>query len=246
MKAGWVGPWALIAVLAGCAPAPAPKAAPDPGAFQALMTRGVDQLSQRDYPAAAQTFRDALALSPGSAVAHNDLGVACLRQGAWPSAEAEFRKAATLEPGSATFNNNLAASCYLLRQYAQAKEAYLAALAADPGFAAANYGLCNLLLATGAPEEGCRYLAKGLELDPDFLERQGDLLVGRQGSLIHKAPTLLDYTRTLAGAGNVEGTLALLAMAEKTGFKDWADLKNLPELAKLKEDPRVQAVLQRH
>jgi len=68
---------------------------------------GIIESNQQDFPAAINSFENALRLKPGSSKTLNNLGNTYAAQRQWVSAEREFREALRSDPANADANYNL-------------------------------------------------------------------------------------------------------------------------------------------
>lgn len=242
---------ALAAVVfllsAGAACAPGPEQAPGGGAagrtFEARMQRGRDLLARKDYGRAAAEFQAAVTLKPDSAQAYDELGVCYFHEQEYDQAVETFEKSVELDPANATAFNNLAGAYSMRLQFLAAEGAYKKALALSPDLISANYSLGILLTNLGKGKEGATYLARGIALDPDFLEKHPELIASYSSLSFDMREAYFTYAAVYAAAGNVEKTVAYLARAKEAGFTDWQRINRDKEFEKVRDDPKVKKFL---
>ncbi len=117
-------------------------------AAQYLMKLGARQYRLRQDDAEA-TFREAVALDPGSADALYSLG-SLLQERSRPSeAVAMLRQALALNPNDAEAQINLGSACYPLGRWPEMEAAFRAALALDPNSRLARQNLASTMLGRG-------------------------------------------------------------------------------------------------
>lgn len=133
---------------------------------------------------------------------------------------------------------------YFLRQQTEkAEEMFKKALSLGPDSIPANYSLGTLLLLQGRQEEGIRYLTRGIELDPDYLETHKTLTADVRTSGSDQSVLYFAYAKIYAARGEVEKTLDFLQKAKATGFRDWGRVASEKEFGKVREDPRIKDFL---
>jgi len=220
-----------------CATQPVGTAPMGPGAFKALMGRGMMFLENGETGKAIDEFSKACAVEPASAKPRNYLGMAYFKQNDFAKAAEQFNKAIELDGSFASAYNNLGSVCLFLKKFDEARALFSKVLTLDPKNASAHFGLGNLLLLQGQVEEGVKYLAKALELDPSFLERQGALY----SSLSFTAPgeTMFNYAKAFAANGNIDQAASFLLKARTLGFKDWGKILNDKEFETVRQDKKI-------
>ncbi len=119
--------------------------------------------ARQDCPAAAEHYRECIALDPANAAAHNNLGRIHSRLGEHDAALALFQEALRLRPQDPTIRNNLGFELQQLGRTAEAVEEYEAALRAAPRAYLPRANLINALTALGRADEALRHAAVLLE-----------------------------------------------------------------------------------
>jgi tetratricopeptide (TPR) repeat protein len=112
----------------------------------AASNRGVALLEQFDYPAAADAFRQALAIEPSLGIAHLDLAIALLYAGDTAAAAPEARTAAAALPAAPQPPYVLGLIARADNRGDDAEAAFRRVLQIDPSDAGANVNLGQLLL----------------------------------------------------------------------------------------------------
>ncbi|MDH4197142.1 MAG: tetratricopeptide repeat protein [Candidatus Aminicenantes bacterium] len=241
----WTAILGGILGLLGCAPGK-PSAGPgtvNPAEFKTHLDQGIQALSVKDYARAALCFERAVAADPRASRAYNLLGIALFQQKNTPQAKAMFEKAISLRPDYAEAYNNLGGVFCLLKEFEKAKEMFRQAVGLSPQDVSATYSLGHLLLMLGETEEGMTWLAKGIELDPDFLEKHKDMTVGLAYEEYNEAEIEFAYARLFAAAGNVDKTLVHLERADRASFKDWARVLTDAAFERVRDDPKIREFL---
>jgi len=213
--------------------------------FGFYFQQGIQAITQEDYPTAVEQFKKAIILNPKSARAHNLCGIAYFQQKDFGKAEEQFWKAVAVEPSYEEAFNNLGSVFFIYRDFDKAEEMFRKALTISPDSISANYSLGTILLLTGKIEEGGRYLSRGVELDPKFMERQKNLVTNTPSSESELAEVYFAYAKAYAAKGNVEKTVEYLEKARKSGFRDWHRINEEKEFGGLREDPRISEFIKR-
>lgn len=117
---------------------------------------------------AAEEYRKAAALQPGSAEIRNSLGIALNESGRHTGAEESFREALALEPDHAAARNNLALSLIKQGRCAEAEEELMLLVSQRPGYALAHNSLGICYDTQGRRLEARAAWMRALELDPFF------------------------------------------------------------------------------
>jgi tetratricopeptide (TPR) repeat protein len=236
----------FLMLSAACVTAPVEQgggAAAVDRSFEIRMKQGQDFLSRKDYGRAAAEFQAAVALKPDSARAHNDLGLCYFHQRDYDPAVEQFEKAVALDPSYATAFNNLAGSYSMRLQFPPAEEAYKKALSLSPDMISANYSLGILLTNLARKDEGAVYLARGIALDPDFLESHREMITQYSSLFFDMKEAYFVYAGAYALAGNVEKAVGYLVRAKEAGFTDWQRILRDKEFEKVRDDPRIKKFL---
>lgn len=227
--------------LLSCAPG-RPASSPIPvnaEKFNTYLDQGLQALADKDYAKAVLCFKQAVAADPRSSRAYNLLGIALFREEDYLQAKPMFENAISLRPDYAEAYNNLGGVLCLLKEFVKAKDMFRRAVSISPRDVSATYSLGHLLLMLGETEEGMTWLAKGIELDPDFLEKRKDVTVGFGYEAYDEAAVSFAYAKLFAAAGNVEKTLIYLERADGSGFRDWNKVRTDDAFARVRDDPRI-------
>jgi len=98
-----------------------------------LVRKGNSLYNHKDYPAAAESYRQAQVEEPDSGIAGYDLGNALYRQGKYAEALAEFQAAAQRDPAiAARALYNSGNACFQMQRYQEAFNHYKASLLLNP------------------------------------------------------------------------------------------------------------------
>lgn len=163
---------ACVALTAGCSGggSDGPDAAGSSDAASvdaagALLQTGLDQVAAGDDESARTTFLNVLTLDPTNVYAHYNLGLIAQNRGEEKQALASYDDALAADPefGPALYNKGILTESTDL---AAAVDLYRRAIDADDTFAPAFMRLGFALLHLGEDDEGTKYLAQGLKLDP--------------------------------------------------------------------------------
>lgn len=229
----------LLGVFCSCVPGRKP-AAGKVETFDSLVRKGTIFVNQGAYDKANDAFARALALDPRSVKVRNLLGITAFRRQDYSSAESYYREAVLLDPSFAIGYNNLGGVYAVRNELDKAKDMYEKALSLSPGLVSAYYSLGAIFFLGGDSAEGTRRLAKGIELDPNFLDEHGESITG----LTTWGASLSEMSFALAGlfasTGNVERTVEYLSKAGREGFKDWRRIAAEKGFDPVREDPRVR------
>ncbi|MDH4219128.1 MAG: tetratricopeptide repeat protein [Candidatus Aminicenantes bacterium] len=234
----------LFLVFSGCAIHKGPSSGPvTPSAaknFNYYLSQGNFFLKHKDFEKAIAQLKQALALNPNSSKAYNLLGIACFQQKDYNLAEKFFKKAVDINPSYAQAYNNLGGVYFMLQKFGMAEQMYEKALPLSPYPINTYYSLGTLLIILGKTEESTLYLSKGIELDPDFLERGGAYIINFSSSTFSSPEIYFTYARAFATTGNVEKTVEYLKKAKQAGFKDWQRIDKEKEFEKMRQDQRIR------
>ncbi len=233
----------LLLIFSSCSlhkePA-SPVAASSEESYNFHLTEGRMFLRQNDSGKALDHLKKAVAIKPDSPRAHNFLGIAYFQLEDYKMAKKEYEKALDLNSSYAQAYNNLGSVYFMLRDFDKAKALFKRALSLFPNLVSAHYSLGTLLVAQGQVEEGTQYLLEGIELSPDFLDRNKAFIANFSSSAIGTPELLFTYAKLYASVGNVEKTIEYLTKAEKAGFKDWHRIDSEKEFEGVREDKRIQ------
>jgi tetratricopeptide (TPR) repeat protein len=131
-----------------------------------LLLQGRLLYQQRDCAAAEGTFRQLLALQPGSVNTLIQLALAQLCLQHWPDAVAALRQAVALKPDFAQAHYNLGYALAKTGDAVGAVGSYREALRCSPGDVAAHVALADELARAGQNAEAQEHLTRALELNP--------------------------------------------------------------------------------
>jgi Flp pilus assembly protein TadD len=239
----------LLLALSACAthkiapPSERPAAARE---FDRYLSEGILLLQRGDYEGAVRKFSAAQPLNPKSARVHNLVGIAYFRQQDFSSAEAQFLKAISVDPVYADAYNNLGGAYFAGRQFAMAERMYKKAMTLSPGSVSPYYCLGTLLLIQGRGDEGARYLARGIELDPQFLDTHSALAVDVPSPGADWSETYFIYAKLYARTGQLKQAFEFLKKAQKAGFHDWKRIMEDHDFENLRSDPRIREFIQQN
>lgn len=206
------------------------------------MDRGIASFNQKDFGRARGEFEAVLAAEPSSGRVMNLIGLTYFHQKNYRQAAEWFRKAASVQPDYAPAHKNLGAAYAMNRQFERAREAYEKALALEPASASTYFSLGSVCFELGDRDKAMSYLSRGLELDPDFLQKSGELVdLPMSGSSL--AEMYFGYARFYAGRGNLERTVEYLDRARDAGFRNWGRLRLEKEFGPLLESPEIRKFL---
>ena len=238
--------FAILALgLSTCAArhvAPSPAAQPGSAFFDLHLKQGLSLFSLGEYGKAAAELREAVAVNPGSFRAHNYLGLCYFQQNNYDLAGEEFEKAVELDRSFATAYNNLGGVYAMKLQFGKAEEMFKKALSLSPDMISANYSL-GMLLANLGKEEGAAYLARGIALDPDYLEKHKEFISTFTSLSFDMKEAYFAYAKVYASIGNVDKTVTYLEKARKAGFSDWRRILEDKIFEKIRDDPRIRKFL---
>jgi Flp pilus assembly protein TadD len=128
-----------------------------------------------DFPAAIQTYKQALKLAPNDEDLHFNLGVALAKNGQFTNAEAEYRQALKLLPDYPEVHNNLANVLMRLGKTAEAEAHFNEALKEMPEYAQAHNNLGILHQQARHTNEALLCFQKAVEYDTNYWEAHFNL-----------------------------------------------------------------------
>jgi tetratricopeptide (TPR) repeat protein len=207
-------------------------AAPD---FETLFARALELHKAGDVLGAIDTYKAALAISPGRADALSNLGAAYVRLGQYDDAIAQYEAALTSDPLSNAVRLNLALAYYKSARPQEAIPQLKRVISSEPEARNAYLVLADCYLQTGQDKEVIALLRPREQLF------DGDLafafLLGT--ALLHANDTVegQKYVDRVFGAGESAEAHLLLAIAH-FGRHDYRAAKTEIELA-LKLNPRL-------
>ncbi len=240
---------AFCLILASCATTktgPAPEMKIRERDFDFYLRQGSLRLERAEYREAREHLDKAISLNPKSDRAYNLRGIAFLNLKNSSDAEEDFREAIRLNPAYPEACNNLGAIYFLQQKLERAEEMFKKALSLNPKSASSNYSLGTLLMLQGRHEEGTRYLAYGIELDPDYLGTHKIFSAGIPSSGPDISELYLTFARLYASRGDVEKTLEFMHKAKAAGFRDWSRIAEEKEFENVLADPRIKEFLQKN
>jgi tetratricopeptide (TPR) repeat protein len=208
----------------------------------AHLEQGLAYFKQNEYGRARAEFETVLAAEPVSGRVMNLIGLTYFHQKNYRQAAEWFRKAASVQPDYAPAQKNLGSAYAMMRLFERARQAYEKALALNPASASTYFSLASVCFELGDRDKAAAYLATGLELDPDFLQKSGELVdLPMSGSSL--AEMYFSYARFYAGRGNLERTVEYLDRAKDAGFRDWGRVRQEKEFAPFLESPEMRKFL---
>ncbi|MBK9132674.1 MAG: tetratricopeptide repeat protein [Gammaproteobacteria bacterium] len=185
-----------------CARGPAPETAAPAATpnvkdrLEALLEQGLARYMRREFAAAAEDFRAALALDPKHAEAQRKLGNAYFAQGRLDEAVACYQQAVALDPALVAAHYNLGLAYFRQGRADAAADCYLAVLKLKPDFVEAYSSLGVTCSSQGRQEEALQYLRKALSLQPE-----NALIHNNYGLTLHKShrrdEAIASYRRAL-------------------------------------------------
>jgi len=152
-------------------------------------------------------------------------GSLSLTEGNPDKAIIQLKEAVALNPDSPKAHNLLGIAYFQKKDYR---------------LVSSHYGLGTLLAAQGRVEESSHYFSKGIELDPEFLDRNPAFVATFTSDALRNPEVLFTYAKIYAVAGNVEKAVLYLQRAEEAGFKDWYRIGKEKEFEKVREDERIK------
>ena len=121
---------------------------------------------EENWPAALDSFREALKIMPELDGVHEQMGLCHLRLKDFSKAEEVFSESVKKATNSAPLWNNLGVARMGAGSNATAEQDLLKAMAIDPGYAAARHNLGLLYYRTGEMEKAARTFAQSIKVDP--------------------------------------------------------------------------------
>lgn len=143
-------------------------AAADPKDYFALFNLALAETGSHQETAAAEHYKQVLALKPGLYEAELNLGILCLRDHRAADALPLLRDAAKQKPQQARAQRYWGDSLLDTGDFAGAADAYRAALAADPRMPSAELGLGQALRQLGKLDEAAPHYRQAAALDPNL------------------------------------------------------------------------------
>lgn len=230
----------LVVFFWSCLP---PGKAGSEASFERHLNAGLAHMRNKDYGLARQEFSLALNLNPKSTRVHNLIGLTYFREQNYDMAEMYFQRAVRLDPQFSLGYLNLGGVYAMKQLYPRAREYYEKTISLAPGLVAAYYSLGAVCFQLGDEEAALNYLAKGLELEPDFLEKHPDSLAGLPMKGTSLAELYFSFARLYAGRQDLDRTVDYLKRARQAGFKDWNRIEQEPEFEKIRGNPVIREFL---
>ena len=209
----------------------------------------------RDYAAAAGHYRRALELNPSDADSHSLYGWLLMRLGQTEEALREGRRAVELDPLSGGAVGNLGALYAYAREYERAVEQFQAALALEPDDVITLANLVIVYSRMGRHAEAVEAAERALALGPEFdwAQTAAAYAYARAGrrdeaeQLLAALPGEEFYLRATVetGLGDADAAFALLERAVEVKDDAVADLGMDPVFDPLRDDPRMDRLLER-
>ena len=177
--------------------------------------RGLAAYRLRDYPLAAEEFREVLRLDPRNGAAHSNLGMTLAAQGAYAEAIQEYGKAQEIGGASAEVHHNWGLALLNLGQTAEAIDQFAESLRIDPKDATTRGYLAKTLAASGRWDEALTVLESGIPYGPARSEATDRVALGSAPqSLARVEAILLQYAQRYPTDPWCRQSLALLRIRQ--------------------------------
>jgi tetratricopeptide (TPR) repeat protein len=137
---------------------------------EAFNVRGGRALDAGNWAAAAELFRQGLALAPNDPSLRHRLGTALYQNGDAPGAIREFEQVIQSSPEFAKAYFSLGVVLAERGEYREAADRFESALARDPGYVQARVQLANALARTGRPDQALAEYSRVVEQSPTSSE----------------------------------------------------------------------------
>lgn len=204
---------ALVIILTSLSPAFA-------AGEKEVFDKGVQQLKQKQYAEAVETFTDLIDASGENANVYKNRGVAYMKMKKFDRAVEDFRKAEQLNPELEGVYSNLGTAFYYKKEYKKAISSYDREISLRPDNAVAYFNRALALAELEKLDQALADLEQTLERKPDFYWArcfQGDLLA-RKGQIKKAAQSYKKAARLNAESGYAQKQLNAM-----TGFSDDQD-----------------------
>lgn len=242
----------LVAIL-GVIPLVAQQSNAD-SAATALESRADALRSQKDYPAAANLYHDALHKTPKNAILWNKLGMTELvigsgaqgfeRTSRFNSARMDFERATKLKKDYAEAFNNLGVIYYLQNDYSKAISRYKSAIAIRDS-ASFHSNLGSVYFAQKKLPLAMNEYMLALQLDPEVFERSSTTgLTGRVSRPEERAKYAFMLARLYAKVGDVDHAISQIRTALENGYSELDPLYKDQEFAAVRSDPRFAQLME--
>ena len=144
----------------------------------AYLTRGLEAIDRRDWPAAVASLRTASELSPRDAAVHLNLGTALFLSGDIAAARRAFETAVKIAPELPKPRYTLGLVAETDRQDREAIEHFRAAVRLDPNYLEAHASLADALRRSGQVEASLPHYLKVLSLNPAVSQARFGYAIG--------------------------------------------------------------------
>jgi serine/threonine-protein kinase len=213
----------------------------------------------KDWNAAEQHYRRAIALNPNYATAHQWYGETLFREGRFGEGEAEIRRALELDPFSLITNMVLGMCLNAARRYDEAIVQLQKTLELDPNFADANYFLFEAYANKKMYAEAVAAFTKQMTNDGEpaaeiAATKEAFARNGWEGFLRHRINYELsklehvspgDIASFYARLGDKDKAFEWLEKAYEQQDEGLTLLKVEPRFDSLRDDPRFQDLVRR-
>ncbi|MCI0402944.1 MAG: tetratricopeptide repeat protein [Acidobacteria bacterium] len=233
------------AAPAGAQEAPLFTVLPRAERARQLEQRGDLHMVRKRYHEAADSYQQALRLSPQSPVLLNKTGIAYHQLARLDDAKKFYERATKADENYAFAWNNLGTVHYRLESYRRAERSYRKALKLDPTQAAFHSNLGMTHFARKHYPEAMEEFRVALLLDAEVLQRHGAGGVVTQDLYVPGERARLQFllAKTFASLGNVEQVVFYLRHAMDNGLPP-AEAQADPAFAALRNDERFLALFQ--
>jgi serine/threonine protein kinase/tetratricopeptide (TPR) repeat protein len=222
----------------------------DPLLAEAHAAMGITAARDRDWTNAAASFERAIALNPIlTHIQATYSQTVLVPTGQLRKAQQLLRAAARMDPLSPALRRELAWALFADRRFDEAAALFREALAIDPGLPFATQGLARALTFAGRPVEAIA-VWEGRPASDGNWERwlmHAYVRAGRRADterLVEAHRTEHPYRQAIiySALGDKDGTFEALARAAEILPHRTALLLVLPEMALLRDDPRLETV----
>ena len=142
---------------------------------EAHFQQGVAQARNRDFEAAAESFRRSAEAVPEHSFTHNNLGSALAMLGQHEEAIHAFRRALEIDPDYAQALVNLGISLQAVGRHEEAEACFVKAIAIDPQQDAAYFHLGQAHYRARRPHEAVACYLRSIELNPEDPDAYAEL-----------------------------------------------------------------------
>ncbi len=185
-----------------------------------FVAEGNELLNKRDFAAAEEKYRQAVALSPEQEDLHYNLGIACARQGKVEEAKKHYEKALQLFPDYAEAQNNLGNLLLTQNRMDEAIALFRKAIQNAPEDPSFRNNLGTALARRQMVTEATAEFQEALRLAPEYAEARVNLAnallasgrkdeaVAQLNEALRLKPGYKPALQTLQRARDQQGTLA--------------------------------------